>query len=106
MPSSVTAGTSEVEQASDVDDRQLADEVCRIAADEHPHRAEPGRPRALDQLQPAAEVVGDHGRGTVSERRGNRALAARLGRDQLQDEPLALLGQRPRGRRQALALGE
>ena len=106
MPSSVTAGTSEVSSASEATTGSSRDELGRIAADEHAHRAEPRRPGALDQLQPPAQVVGHHGRGTVSERRGDRALAAGLGRDQLQDEPLALFGQRTCGRRQALALGE
>ena len=42
----------------------------------------------------------------MAERRGDRALAARLDVEQRQREPLALLGERARRGRQAFALGE
>ncbi len=81
IPSSVTAGTSRSSNASRRDDRQLANELARVAADQHTDRAE-ARRHALCSISssPRAEVVGDHRRRAVSERRRNRALAARVGR--------------------------
>ena len=87
-------------------DGQLEQELRGIATDENRQRAEPARPRALDQLEPAGRVVDHDGRGTLAQRRRDGALVSLVHVEQREHEALALLGQRARRRRQAFALGE
>ena len=75
-------------------DGQLVDELARIASGEDAERAEAGGRRALEQLERRLRGGRDECRRTRAERRGDRALAARLDRQQGKREPLALLGER------------
>ena len=74
--------------------------------DDHGERAEPRRAGTLEQSERGADVVGDERRRALAQRRGDRALHPRLDVEQRQREPLALLRERPSGRRKSLALGE
>ena len=105
IPSAVTAVTFDASSSSRGTHGHVH-ELARVAADEHEHRAEAGRPRLLDQLEPAGGMRREHGRGAMSERGCRRALCARLDLEQLQRELLALLGERTRGGREPFALRE
>ena len=105
MPSAVTAGTFDASSSSRGSTGHVH-ELARVPADEHEHRAEPGRLRLLDQLEPARGIRGEHRRRAMAERRGRRALGARLDLEQLQCELLALFRERACGRRKPFALGE
>ena len=83
-----------------------ARERPRILADEDEHRTEPRLLRLADERERARRVVGQHRRRAVAERGGDRPLAARLDLQGLERKPFALLGERTRGGRDALPLGE
>ena len=86
--------------------RQLGHELARIAAGEHPQRAEPGRRGPLEQLHRRLRVVGDEGRRARTERGRDRPLLARLHADEREREPLALFRERAGGGRDPLSLGQ
>ena len=105
MPSVGDGGHGRGEQLLARDHRQV-DELAQIATHEHEQRAETRVHRLADQLE-AALRARRHDRGrAMAERRGDRALGARLDLEQLQRELLAALGQCAGGRRDAFTLGE
>ena len=77
------------------DDRQIG--LARL--DDDRERAEPRRPRALEQRERGADVVGDERRRALAQRRRDRAFHPGLDVEHRQREPLALLGQRTSRRR-------
>jgi hypothetical protein len=87
------------------DDRKLVDEGGRITR-QHDDVAQTGRTRTFRQCECRPRVAGDERRRAVSERRGDRPLAARLDVEQRERQPLPLLGKRPCSGRKSLALGE
>ena len=78
----------------------------RTAADDHRQAAEALAGRALEQLEPRTRVAREHGRGAPGERSGDRPLGSRLGLERGECQALAGIGQRPRSRRNSLALGD
>ena len=78
--------------------------VPRVAADEDTDGTETGRACALDQLEPALRVGGEHGRREVAERRRDSALAAGHDLDPLERQLLSLLRECARRGRQSLPL--
>jgi hypothetical protein len=95
-----------LQQLGLVDDGQPVDELAHVAADEHAQRAEPCRRRALEQRERRLRPVGDERRCARTERRGHRALRARLDAEQRQGQRFALLGERARRRGNPLPLRE
>ena len=87
-------------------DGQLVDELARIASREDAQRAEAGRCGPLEQLERRLRRRRDERGRTCTERRRDRALAARLDRQQRESEALPLLGERAGCGRNAFALGE
>src|SRR5581483_7717968 len=87
-------------------DGERADELGRIAPDQDGEAAEARRPRALEQREARSRVVGDERRRARAERRSDRTLVPRIDVEQREHDALALFGQRARGRRKTLSLGE
>ena len=87
-------------------DRHSRNELRGVAADEDDKAAEAGVARPLEQGECAGSVVAHDGGGRSSQRRRNRTLAAGLDVEQREGDPLAVLGERTRRRRQPFALGE
>ena len=105
IPSSVTAGTFDASSSSrgSTGTSTSSRGSWPTSTSTEPS---PADSRLRDQLQPARGVAGEHGRRAMAERRGGRALGARLDLEQLQCELLAFLGERACRRRQSLALRE
>src|SRR5947207_12528896 len=82
-----------LEQPFLVDYRRLGSS----AADHDSEIPQPCRASLLEELEPSARIVDDHGRCAPTERRRDGTLRARLGSDRREHELLTLLGERPRG---------
>ena len=94
-----------VEQLFLRDDRQLPDELARVAY-EHDEAAEARGARRSASASAARASSATSAGSAMAERRRDCPLASRLDVEQRQREPLALLRERARRRRQSLALGE
>ena len=77
-----------------------------VAVDDDGEAAEPVLARALEQLEPALCVAGEHRGCAPGERRRDRTLRARLCLERRERERLARRGERARGRWDPLALGD
>ena len=75
LPPAARALAEQGEQLVTRDDREVH-EVARVAPDEHEHRAEPGRLRLQDELEPALRVVDEHRRRAMAQRGGDGTLGA------------------------------
>jgi hypothetical protein len=104
IPSAVTAGSVDSSSRSRRHHGQL--EVARLARHDDDERAETGSAGALDERERRGGVVGEERRAPVPERGCDGALATRRDLEQVEDEPLPLLGERARGGGQAFALGD
>ena len=77
----------------------------RLTGHHDDERAEPGGAGALDEREGRGRVAGKERRPAVPEGGRDGALAARRHLEQVEHEPLALLGEGARGGGQAFALG-
>ncbi len=77
-----------------------------VAAHENEEASQARGPRALEQREAARRVVGHESRRARPERGRHGPLATSLDLEQREGDPLALLRQRARRRRQPLTLGE
>jgi hypothetical protein len=94
-----------VEQLLLRDDRQLADELARVACEDN-DAAEACGPGSLGQRERGTCVCSHERRRAMAERRCDRALASRLDVEERECKPLTLLCECTRRGRQSFALGE